>query len=261
MTQTYYAGEETRPRKRRGRRALITLLIMLILIAGILFAADRVAANVAENSISDQVAQEAARQGVQSSQPSVDVGGFPFLTQVFAGNYKEIGIVLRDVRGSVDGRNLTVPELNVVARDVTASLETLRTRQGAIVADTVEGTGTITYASVAELVEQPGLELAESNGRLVATAPVQILGQQFTLNGTADLTVAEGQIRIRFDDVTAEGLPQVPAAQQVISAFAQNLGVNVDLPDLPFQLTVQEVRPTAEGLAVTATARDVPLNG
>jgi hypothetical protein len=260
VTQTYYA-EETRPRKRRGRRALITLLIVLIVIAGLLFAADRVAANFAEKAIADQVAQEAQQQGVQSSQPRVDVGGFPFLTQVLEGNYEEIGIVLNDVRGNVDGRELTVPELDVVARDVKASLETLRTRQGDVVATSVEGTGTISYASVAELVDQPGLELTERNGQLVATAPVELLGQRFTLTGAAELTVAEGQIQIRFRDVQAEGLPDVPAAQRVISGFAENLGINVELPDLPFRLDVQSVEPTPDGLLVTATAQNVPING
>ena len=261
MTQTYYAGEETRPKKRRGRRVLIGFLVLLIVLAGLLVVGDRVAANFAEKAISEQVSQEAQRQGVQSSQPAVDVGGFPFLTQVLAGEYKEIGIVLRDVRGTVDGRDLTVPELDVVARDVKASIQTLRTRQGDVIASTVEGTGTITYASVVELVEQPGLELSERDGKLLATAPIELLGQQFTLNGTAELTVANGQIQIRFQDVTADGLPNVPAAQQVISGFARNLGINVELPDLPFQLNVQDVQPTPAGLDVTATAQNVPING
>ena len=57
-----------------------------------------------------------------------------------------------------------------------------------MVATTVDGTGTITYASVAALIEQPGLELSERDGKLLATAPIELLGQQFTLNGTADLT-------------------------------------------------------------------------
>jgi len=262
VTQTYYADDVAPPkRKRRGRRVLIGFLVLLIVLAGLLFAGDRVAANFAEKAIAEQVSQEAARQNVQSSQPKVDIGGFPFLTQVLDGNYKEIQIVLNDVRGRVEDRELIVPTLNVVAQDVKAPLETLRTRQGDIVASTVRGTGTITYASVVELVEQPGLELAERDGRLVATAPIELLGQRFTLTGTADLTVAEGQIRIRFEDVTADGRPAVPAAQQVISGFAENLGINVELPDLPFQLNVQEVRPTSAGLAVTATAENVPING
>lgn len=262
MAQTYYADDVAPPkRKRRGRRVLIGFLVLLIVLAGLLVVGDRLAANFAEKAIADQVTQEAAKQNVQSEQPKVDVGGFPFLTQVLDGNYKEIGIVLNNVRGTVDGRDLTVPTLNVVARNVKAPLSTLRSRQGDITASTVQGTGTISYASVVELVDQPGLELAENNGRLVATAPVDLLGQRFTLNGTANLTVAEGQIQIRFEDVTAEGLPAVPAAQAVINGFAQNLGINVELPDLPFQLNIQEVRPTPDGLVVTANAENVPING
>jgi hypothetical protein len=260
VTQTYYAGEETRPRKRGGRRFLIGLLVFLVLVGGLLVVGDRLAANFAEDKIAEQVRQEVASQNVQSAPPDVTVGGFPFLTQVLAGNYEHIKIVMQDVQGSVNGDSVTLPRLDVNARDVKASLDTLRSGQGDVVASTVDGTATIAYASVVELIDQPGLELAERDGKLLASAPVTFLNQRFTLNGTAGLTVDEGTIQIKFEDVTAEGLPQVPLAQQLVDNFAQNISINVKLPDLPFQLDVSEVKPTPEGLAVTADASNVPLN-
>ncbi|MEV0719549.1 DUF2993 domain-containing protein [Asanoa sp. NPDC050611] len=259
MTTTYYA-EETRPRRRRGRRVLITLLVLLIVIAGILVVGDRVAANFAEKKIAEQVSQEVAAQNVQSAPPEVSVGGFPFLTQVVAGQYEKITIVMRDVKGDVDGNQVSLPRLDVVAHDVKASIDTLRSGQGDVVAKTVDGTGTITYDTVIGLVDQPGLKLAEREGKLVASAPVEVLGQRFTVSGAAELAVKDRQIQIRLKDATAEGLPAVPLAQQVVQNFIQRISINVDIPALPFNLTLKQVDPTPDGLAVTATANDVPLN-
>jgi hypothetical protein len=259
VTTTYYA-EATRPRRRRGRRALITLLVLLIVIIGILVAGDRVAANFAEDKIAEQVSQEVAAQNLQAGPPEVSVGGFPFLTQVLAGRYDEISIKMRDVQGDVNGDAVTMPVLDVVAHDVTASLDTLRSGQGDVVAKTVDGTGTISYDSVTNLIDQRDLKLSERDGKLVATAPVTVLGQQFTVSGTAALSIKGKQIQIRFSDAKAEGLPAVPLAEQVVGNFVKQISINVDVPTLPFQMVLKEVNATPAGLAVTATATDVPIN-
>ncbi|MFI5487998.1 DUF2993 domain-containing protein [Micromonospora echinaurantiaca] len=258
MAQDY--PYEERPR-RRGRKVLITLVVLLLVLAGLLVVADRVAAGVAERAIADQVRQEVAKQDAQSAPPEVEVGGFPFLTQVLDGRYERISIVLRNVQGSVQGDAVSVPRLDVDARDVRASLDTIRSGQGEVVAETVNGTGTISYDSLAKLLDRPGLRLAEQDGRLAVTAPVDILGQRLTVTGTADITVGkEGQVALRFNDLNAEGLPNVPLARTLLNNYAKGISVDVPLPDLPFQLTVREVRPLPEGLAVTADARDVPIN-
>ena len=59
---------EERPR-RRGRKVLITLVVLLLVLGGLIVVADRVAVGVAERAIADQVRQEIAKQGAQSSPP------------------------------------------------------------------------------------------------------------------------------------------------------------------------------------------------
>ncbi|MFI7603788.1 DUF2993 domain-containing protein [Micromonospora sp. NPDC049366] len=259
MAQVQPAYEE-RPR-RRGRRALVVLVVLLLVLAGLLVVADRVAVGVAERAIADQVRQEVAKQQAQSAPPEVEVGGFPFLTQVLDGRYERISIVLREVRGSVQGDAISLPTLDVDARDVHASLDTLRSGQGEVVADTVNGTATISYDSLAALLDRPGLKLSEQGGKLAVTAPVDILGQQLTVTGTADVTVGEqGKVSLRFNDLNAEGLPNLPLARTLLNNYARGISVDVPLPDLPFQLALREVRPQPEGLTVTADAKDVPLN-
>ncbi|MEU8260819.1 DUF2993 domain-containing protein [Micromonospora sp. NPDC048999] len=258
MAQAYPAYEG-RPR-RRGRKVLIGFVVLLLVLAGLLVVADRVAAGVAERAIADQVRQEVARQDVQSAPPRVDVGGFPFLTQVVAGRYERISIVLTDVQGSVRGDTVSVPRLDVEAHNVRASLDTLRSRRGDVVAESVDGRATISYDSVAKLLDRPGLTLGERDGKLSVTAPVDILGNKLTVNGTADVTIANGEVALKFKDLTAEGLPKLPLARTLLTNYAKAISIDVPLPELPFDLTVRKVEPKPDGLLVTADAQDVPIN-
>lgn len=251
-----------RPRKRWGRRLLITFLVLLIFVALILVVADRVGAAYAERMIGDEVSQQVAQQEATSAEPQVTIKGVPFLTQVAGGNYQEIQIVLRDFAGPAgDGRTIRLPVLDVRAKDVRAPLETLRTRQGDIVAGTITGTGTVDYTQLAELTGREGVKLAERDGKLAVTAPLDILNQTVTINGTANLEVTgDNVVRVRFDQVTAEGLPDIPLVQNALTNYARQLSVDLRVPALPLELAVEKVQATPQGLAVTASADNVPLN-
>ncbi|MFY1696252.1 MULTISPECIES: DUF2993 domain-containing protein [unclassified Solwaraspora] len=250
----------SRPRRRTGRRLLVVAAVLLVILGIALVVADRVAVAYAERAVTDQIRQQIAAQNIESSEPDVSIGGFPFLTQVLAGDYRSISIVLRDVSAPVNGNSVRLPTLDVDARGVQASLDTLRTGQGEVVAETVQGEATVAYGSVVTLIDQPGVELSERDGQLAVTAPVEILGQQVVLTGTADLEVADGQVLLRFANLDAEGLPGDDAARGFVDAYAQQLSIAVPLPELPFQLDLQQVHVTPAGLVVTATAQDVPLS-
>ena len=251
-----------RPRKKRwGRRLLITFIVLLIVVAGLLVALDRFAASYAERTIGDRVSQQIADQNATSEKPDVTVEGVPFLTQVLDGNYKEIRIGLTNLSGPADNnRTVRIADLDVRALDVNAPLDTLRTGNGDIVARTVTGVGTIDYPQLAELIGQPGLKLAEKDGKLIGNAPVQALGQTFDVSGTAAVTVKEGVVRVRFSDVTAAGLPDVPLIRSLIDSYVQKLSVDLRVPELPLKLAVQKVEPTPAGLRFTAGADNVSLN-
>jgi hypothetical protein len=259
VAETYGSA---RPRRRWGRRLLITLIVLLIIIGGILLVVDRFGASYAEREISDRVAQQVANQDARSAKPDVTVKGVPFLTQVLAGKYQEIQIELADFAGPAgNGKTIKMPLLDIRAKDVRAPLDTLRSRQGDIIATTVTGEGTIDYATLETLVDREGVKLGEKDGKLAVTAPVTVLNQQVTVNGTANLTVVKGNtIQMRFEQVTAEGLPAIPLVQNLLSSYAKQISVDIKVPALPLKLAVQKVQPTPSGLVVTAAADEVPLN-
>jgi hypothetical protein len=255
-------GENVRPRRRWGRRLLITFIVLLILLAAALVVGDRVAASYAERTIGDRVAQQVTDQKATSEKPDVTVEGFPFLTQVARGVYHEIKIELANFAGPAgDGRTIKMKLLDVRAQDVKAPLDTIRSGNGKITAGSVTGVGFIDYAQLAELVGQPGVKLAEKDGKLVGSVPVQALGQTFDVSGTAVLDVkADNVVQVSFRDVTAEGLPDNAIVKGLINSYVQKLAFDLKVPALPLSLQVQKVEPQADGLRVTAGASNVTLN-
>jgi hypothetical protein len=254
-------GTARRPR-RRGRGLLIGFIVLLIILGIVLFVGDRVGRSYAERIISDKVAEQVSNQKATSEKPDVTIEGFPFLTQVAHGRYDEIKIELADFSGPADQngtKKIKLPLLDIRAKDVRASLDTLRSG-GNIVAGAVTGTGTLDYRQLASLIDQPGLTLTEKNGQLTGAAKVQALGQSFNVTGAAKLSVSDGVVHVRFANVDSPDLPNLPGIKALVAGYADKLGIDVQVPTLPLKLKVQKVQPQADGLQFTAGASNVTLN-
>ncbi len=249
------------PRRQRrwGRRLLITLIVLLIIVGVILAVADRVGAAYAERTISDKVAEQVANQKATSDKPEVTIEGVPFLTQVAAGKYHEVKIELPNFSAPASGHQLKLPLLDVRCQDVRAPLSAIRSG-GSIVATTVSGTGTIDYAQLATLLGQPQLKLTDRNGKLTGSLPVQLLGQTFTVSGTATLTVKNGTVQVSLTDVTTAGAATAALVRNLINTYVRTLGVSFKLPAMPLRLVVEKLEPQPGGLLFTAAAHDVSFN-
>jgi hypothetical protein len=243
------------PRRRWGRRLGITFTVLVVIFAILLVVADRVSAWYAQQAISNQIKDEVSNRGITTDQPDVSVKGFPFLTQVLDGRYTKISIRLTNVEGG----GVRLAELNVTATGVSADLQTIRTGQGEVIADEVTGNATVGYSTVAALTNQPKLSLSGQNGQLSLRMPVEIYGQQVTLVGQATVSVTKGLVKVQVTKLaSADG--NLPAgAQSVIRQYTRDLSVSFQLPQLPFDLVLNDVTPQSDGLAVSATAREVPL--
>jgi hypothetical protein len=253
--------EPDKPRRRGGRRVLSGFFVLLIILVLLLTVADRAGASYAQRVIGDKVAQQVANQKATSDKPDVTIEGIPFLTQVVQGRYQEIKIELRNFSGPAgNGKNIKMPLLDIRAKDVDAPLSSLQGGGGDVVAKTVTGTGTVDYATVASLVGQQGVKLAEQDGKLAVTAPLTVLNQKVTVHGTANLTVHDNIVSMKFDKVTADGLPQIPLVDNLLLNYARQISVDLRVPPLPLKLAVTKVQPTAAGLVFTAGASNVKFN-
>ncbi|WIM96146.1 DUF2993 domain-containing protein [Actinoplanes oblitus] len=259
MTEEHRTDQ--RPRRRRGRGLLIFVGVLLLLLLAGLVVVDRYGASYAEGVIGDKVAEQVRARKASSDTPEVDIKGVPFLTQVVRGEYQEIQIQLPNFAGPTGtGDQIHMDLLDIHAKDVRAPLDALRSGQGDVVAGTLTGTGTIDYPQLIDLIGQKGLKLAEKDGNLVGSATVAVLGQQLDLAGTAKLSVADGGIRVRFANVKATNLPDLPGIQSAIDAYAGRLGLDLPAPELPLQLKVRSVSPEKDGLRVTFGANEVNIN-
>ncbi|HEX6197321.1 MAG TPA: DUF2993 domain-containing protein [Jiangellaceae bacterium] len=235
-------------------RSLRRTVLVLVVLAVMLVAADRVAAWAAGEAVAARVDEELANYNVSAADSRADVAGVPFLTQVVSGEYREVTLRLRDV-GSTGVR---LPELRLIATGVSAPVSALVEDSGQIHADRVDGTAVVGYGTLAAQAGVDGLELSAADGGVAVRLPVELLGVEVTLTGTATIRAADNTIAIRVTELTAEELP--PGSASEVERFVQQLSFNFQLPDLPYGLVVESVRPISAGLEVSFSAVDVPLS-
>jgi LmeA-like phospholipid-binding len=256
---------------RRGRRWLIALVVVVIVLAGLFVVADRVAVNVAENRIADQAVTAMRERDITSDRkPSVNIGGFPFLTQVLAGKYQKVTISVDHPRNGT----VTLDHLTITANDVHAPLDTIRTGQGQVTADSVAGTATMGWDVVRSLIDTtplrqvPGLDISKlsvtvKDNKVNMSAPIAFAGISLTLQTSGTLTVDKGEVRLQIEDLRAVspngGTSAI--APSFLNQYRDRLNVKIAIPTLPYSLVVNKVQTSNSGVLVTATAANVVLSG
>jgi hypothetical protein len=248
---------------RRGRKVWIALLILVVVLGGLLLVADRVGAYVAASTIASQAKKElAARDITTPSEPTVTIGGFPFLTQVARGRYQNITIHV----DHPSSQGVTFDTLDVMANGVNASTSALINRTGTVTADTISGTTSLGWAGVTKLMNTSGFggtgasASAAPNNQVQVRVPVSFAGVSTTIVATGTLSVGQGAAHLKINQVAAEGgaLPGVIGG--LVGSIKQSLSVDIKIPPLPYGLVVKDVKTSQQGLAVTATAANVPLS-
>ena len=222
---------------------------MLIVLAVLAVTADRVGLLVAERLIASRVqsSQELERR------PSVDIEGFPFLTQVLANDYPTVTLVAQDFAVGSSDRRVRLAELDARLHDVRTidkfSMVTVRT---------AEGTAVLSYQ---ELSRALGVTLGYAGGgRVQASSSVEVLGQ--TLTGTASAQVGvTGGDQLTFSSVRV-GVPQggISVPKQLTEQFSSIFATKLSLRGLPFHLRIQQLAATEDGVRIAATARDLVLS-
>jgi hypothetical protein len=245
-------------RRRRGR--WVGLWVVLLILVGLVVAADRIGEKVAEQRLVAAVTDQAEARGVTADSTDVTIGGFPFLTQVLRGKYDQITIDMRQARSG----DLRVEQLLVNAYGVEADTAKLINGQPEATADRVTGTAVIDWDDLPKLLDYAGVGVGDAKFaaagegvRIRATA--RLAGQSLPLAATAKFTVKDGKLSVKVSDAEIEGVRLNPTLQSALDSLQRRMSIPVDVPPLPFGLKLDEVRAQEEGLAVTATARNVPI--
>ena len=248
----------------RGRKIWIVLLILVVVLGGLFVAFDRIAAYAAERTIASQTKKELVARDITSpSDPTVAVGGFPFLTQVARGRYDKITIHV----DHPTSQGVTLDALDITAKGVNASTDALMNGTGQITADDVSGTTSLGWDAVNKLMKTSGFggsgatASALPDGRVRVKVPVSVAGISTTIVATGDLSVGQGAVHLKINEVSTEGGSLPSVLSNLVGSIKQSLSVDIKIPQLPYNLVIRDVKASEHGLAVSATAANVPLSG
>lgn len=225
------------------------LLIVLVVLAALLVAADRIGVVVAQN----RLASELQQQLDLDAKPDVSIRGIPFLTQAIRGTYKDIRMQLPDVDAG-DVQDLAV---NARLQGAHVSLsDALGGNVDRIPVDQISGTLLIPYDQLARASGISGLTITREGDSLRLTGSVQVLGRPVKAEAVGRVEVNDGRIAINAEQATVAGIP-VPEA--VLDEAARLLSFRVQPQNLPLNLRITAVHLTDTGLLVDAVSDDVVL--
>ncbi|GAA3249125.1 DUF2993 domain-containing protein [Dactylosporangium siamense] len=251
----------------RGAKIGIVLVVLAVILVGVLFVADRIAASTAQDRITEETRKQLAANSVTyEGDPSVKIAGFPFLTQVIAGEYEKITIAL--TKPQIEKVNLET--LTVDAKAVKADARDLINGKGDVVAGEVTGQATMTWDNVRKLLEFSNLpqgvdpsavDVKVVNNKIELRIPFQYQGFKVLIIANGSMVVESGKVRLKLESVTTDqgDLPKI--VNDLVQANKSRLQVTVKLPGLPYNLVINSAETTDSGLRVIASAKDVPLSG
>lgn len=235
-----YARPNALRRRRRGRFWLITLVVL----AGLLVAADRVAATVTESRLAAKIQQSQHLK----QKPSVSVDGFPFLTQVADRDFGHATVDINDL----DTGGIPIAHVHADLRGVHVS-----SGYNSATVDTLTGTATLAYAEVSRVLSNDvsnvgHITLSQGTGNQVK-ASYGLLGVGITAD--VDVNVLGGNV-IEFRTVKIH----TPLSNLGISTPA-DFDVKVPLTGLPFGMRLSSLKVTSTGVDISATGTNVLLTG
>jgi hypothetical protein len=225
------------------------LLIVLVVLAALLVAADRIGVVVAQNRLASEIQQQLDLD----AKPDVSIRGIPFLTQAIRGTYKDIRVQLPDVDAG-DVQHLAV---NARLQGAHVSLsDALGGNVDRIPVDQISGTLLIPYDQLARASGIAGLTITREGDSLRLTGSVQVLGRPVKAEAVGRVEVDDGRIAINAEQAKVAGIP-VPKA--VLDEAARLLSFRVQPQNLPLNLRITAVHLTDTGLLVDAVSDDVVL--
>jgi LmeA-like phospholipid-binding len=230
------------PRGRRVRRYVIALVIVVVLLVILDFAARLAAENV--------MASKIQKQGLQHK-PAVSIDGFPFLTQVASRDFQQVSLKAVDqTEGPV-----TITSINATARNI--RLNSYAFSSGTI--GSLSGTAVISFSSLGNtLTQQVGPLGSLLNGAgldLTAAGPHEVKASLNVLvvSGSATWRVSRlSGDRLNIKLVSSSGLPS--------SLLSSIQDITLQIPKLPLGLTIDSVRVSPDGIVGRVTGANVPFS-
>jgi hypothetical protein len=219
------------------------LLIGLVTLAVLLVAADRVAVKVADG----QVATRLRDYGRLQTTPSVQVRGFPFLTQALGGRYDHIDVEATDL--SRGGVRLDRLDVSLLGARVPLN-DALGGKVHAVPVEGLKATAVVRYLDLAGRSGITGLRVEPQGNRLAVTGRITMLGQTVTATAVSSVRLSGQSLVVTAESVKALG----PAPAALDRAIDGLLDFRVPIGTLPYGLELTSLRVTSSGIVLVASS-------
>lgn len=210
----------------------MAFLIAVVAVAVAAVLADR----LAYLAVSRLVAGRIALATQPAARPVIRISGFPFLTQLLAGRYRQVSVTL----GTFTTAGVDFTGVTAQLADVSAPPRRLRPGTRQLMAGRVVATATIPMRALRDRLP-PGLALRQDRGELSVT------GSLLPMPVSGVLRIDAGRHAIRLTPRVL-GMPSLIAFE-------------IALPALPPQLAIESVIASEAGLHVRLGGADVLLSG
>jgi hypothetical protein len=227
---------QSRPPKRRhrGRRWLIALVVLILVLVGVDFGAKA----FAENAIATKIDTSGL-----GTKPSVDIEGFPFLTQVASRDLSQIDI---------NASNFTVKQVVISSLHATATgVRPNASFNGATISK-INGTVVVSFTTVTNLIPVPGLTVTADP----ADGPDAIKFNS-SLGGAVGKIeqINKNTIKVEVGNLTGlAGVASLIGGSTIASSYT------FVIPTLPAGLVVRSISITSQGIVAIASAQNTTLS-
>jgi hypothetical protein len=240
-----YQATKAYRRPPRSRRRLRTFLIILVVLVGLLVAADFGAKALAESEVASQI----QKQGI-SQKPSVSIAGFPFLTQVIS---RDIGSMQISWHDLAEGP-VTFTSINALLNGVHIN----SSFNGATVTQ-LTGTARISFGELSNAVSSQVGALGALGGAgltLTDAGPSEV-------KANLDLVITSASATWRVSRLSGHALiVQLVSSSGLPSDLLQSVKrIKISLSGIPLHLQVQSVSITPNGVVGTLTGQNVTFGG
>jgi hypothetical protein len=225
------------------------LVVLLLVLAALLAAADRYSVHLAERTVAKQAQVSADLR----DQPTVTIHGFPFLTQAVRGRYQRIDVAATDL----DRGGVRIARLDATLRGVQLPLsEALRGSVSSIAVESLDASAVVTFADLAHRSGVVGLTIEPEGKEVRVTGRVRVLGQTVRASALSRVTLRGGRIAVTARSVRVLG----QTSPALVNALAGVLDLVVPVGRLPYGLALTGLSVTPQGVRLTARSGPTVLS-
>jgi hypothetical protein len=223
---------------------LAVIVVLILLVIG-----DRVAKAIAENDIANQI-----KSADNQINPSVNIPGFPFLTQVIAHDINQIDISASNVPAGP----ITITSINAVAKGVHINGSFNGGKVDSVTATVFVGFGSVSSALTSQGQGIVGLTLA-SAGPDKIKATVSFAGvASFSETGT--VSMKGNMVTLAFPSGGGGSGGIAGAISSALGSGDSLPNLSFPIPKLPAGLQVASLNVTSQGIIVNAVAHNTTLS-